>query len=151
MVTLKQPLCLLFKKLATRLSTKTAFWEDCRFETVIFFRFFLRSRRRLQKGSVLQGENQEIFRRRELTVLPEIIRNEELIAQHYLGLWAGPASTFVKGALKLSTIQCLFFRPWDKGFFHFPFFKSENQDLKRLSVLHYMQLNVIGATSLKDR
>ena len=82
MVTLQQPLCLLFKTLATRLGAKTAFWEDCRFETVIFFLFFLRSRRRLQKGSVLQGENQEIFRRRELRVLPQIIRSEELIAQH---------------------------------------------------------------------
>ena len=57
MVTLQQPLCLLFKKLATGLGTKTAFWEDCRFETVFFSRFFLRSRRRLQKGSVLRGEN----------------------------------------------------------------------------------------------
>ena len=37
MVTLQQPLCLLFKKLATRLGTNTAFLEDCRFATVIFF------------------------------------------------------------------------------------------------------------------
>ena len=36
MVTLQQPLCLLFKKLATRLGTNTAFLEDCRFATVIF-------------------------------------------------------------------------------------------------------------------
>ena len=60
MVTLQQPLCLLFKKLATRLGTNTAFLEDCRFATVIFFSES--SRRRLQKGSVLRGENQEIFR-----------------------------------------------------------------------------------------
>ena len=31
----------------------------------------------------------------------------------------------------------------------FPFFNSENQGLKRPSVLHYVQLNVIGATSLR--
>ena len=44
-----------------------------------------------------------------------------------------------------------FFDPGTKASSIFPFFNSENQDIKRLSVLHYVQLNVIGATSLKDR
>ena len=58
----------------------------------------------LQTSKVLavgykRDKKQEIFREREFRVLPETMRNEELIAEHYLGLWAGPASTFVKGGL----------------------------------------------------
>ena len=73
-----------------------------------------------------------IFKERELKVLP------------------GPTSAFVKGALKMTTIQCLFFRPEDPRLLPFPlFFKSKN--LKRLSVVHYVQLILMRATSLKDR
>ena len=74
----------------------TPFWRSVDLQTSFFSKS---SRRRLQKGSVLRGKKQEIFREREFRVLPETMRNEELIAEHYLGLWAGPASTFVKGGL----------------------------------------------------
>ena len=60
MVTLQQPLCLLFKKLATRLGTETAFRRTVHLQPSFFFS--KSSRRRLQKGSVLRGENREIFR-----------------------------------------------------------------------------------------